>query len=149
MKKTLILFTLLLLLPIAAFSQERLRSNAVFEGRIVPKDRLVETFVKGDYLKDYGLSLFRSVRMDVDDAELERISTLVLRDAADAASKETEVEHNRLRYALIALEPDPGNRCFLCFQSRPSAEGDATSVIVIYMEGDTTLTNLKRMFTTK
>lgn len=149
MKKTFILFTLLFLLPLAAYSQERLRSNAVFEGRIVPKDRLVETFVKGDYLKDYGLSLFRSVRMDVEDAELERISALVLRDAADAASKETEVDHNRLRYALIALEPDPGSRCFLCFQSRPSAEGDATSVIVIYMEGDTTLTNLKRMFTTK
>ena len=149
MKKTLILFTLLLLLPIAAFSQERLRSNAVFEGEIVPKARLVETLVKGDHLKDYGLSLFRSVRMDVDDTDLERISALVLADAADAASKETEVEHNRLRYALIALEPYPGNRCFLCFQSRPSAEGDDTSVIVVYMEGDTTLTNLKKMFTTK
>ena len=134
----------------AAWAQNRLRSDAVFDGRIVPKARIVETLVKGgEYLKDYDLSLFRSVRMDVDDAELERISTLVLADAADAVSKETEIEHNRLRYALIALEPDPGNRCFLCFQSRPSAEGDTTSVIVVYMEGDTTLTKLKRMFTTK
>lgn len=149
MKKKLILFTLLLLLPLAALAQGRLRSNAIFEGKIVSKDRLVETFVKGEYLRDYDLSLFRSVRMDVDDADLERISALVLADASDAVSKETEIEHSCLRYALIALEPDPGNRCFLCFQSRPSDKEDTTSVIVVYMEGDTTLTKLKRMFTTK
>jgi len=149
MRKIFILLTFLLLLPFVAWSQDRLRSNAVFDGRIVPKARMVETIVKGEYLKDYDLSLFRSVRMDVDDADLERISTLVLSDAADAVSKETEIEHNRLRYALIALEPDPGSRCFLCFQSRPSAEEDMISVVVVYMEGDTTLTNLKRMFTTK
>ena len=149
MKKKLILFTLFLLLPLAVWSQDRLRSNAVFEGKVVPKARMVETLVKGEYLKDYDLTLFRSVRMDVDDADLERISSLVLADAADAVSKETEIEHNCLRYALVAFEPTLGSRCFLCFQSRPSAEGDATSVIVVYMEGDTTLTNLKRLFTTK
>ena len=64
MEKKLILFTLLLLLPLAAMSQDRLRSSAVFDGKVVPKDRMVETIVKGDYLKDYGLSMFRSVRMD-------------------------------------------------------------------------------------
>ena len=149
MNKKLILFAFSLLLPLAAIAQDRLRSNAVFEGEIVPKARLVETLVKGDHLKDYGLSLFRSVRMDVDDADLDRISALILADAADAVSKETEIDHNRLRYALFAFEPDHGNRYFLCFQSRPAAEKDATSVIVVYMEGDTTLTNLKRMFTTK
>ena len=149
MNKKLILFTLSLLLPLAVLAQDGLRSNAVFEGKVVPKTRMVETFVKGEHLKDYGLSLFRSVRMDVDDADLERISTLILADAPDAVSKETEVEHNRLRYALIAFEPDPGDRCFLCFQSKPSNEQGTTSVIVVYMEGDTTLTELKRLFTTK
>lgn len=149
MEKKLILFTLLLLLPLAAMSQDRLRSSAVFEGKVVPKDRMVETIVKGDYLKDYGLSLFRSVRMDVDDEDLGSISALILEDASDAASKETEIDHNRLSYALIAFEPDSGGRYFLCFQSKPSSEKGTTSVIVVYMEGDTTLTNLKKMFTTK
>ena len=146
MNKKLILFILSLLFPLAAMSQDRLQSNAVFEGRIVPKTRMVETLVKGEYLMDYGLSLFRSVRMDVDDADLGRISDLILSDAAKAVSKETEIEHNRLRHALLALEPEPGGRCFLCFQSRPSAEEGMTSVIVLYMEGDTTLTDLKEMF---
>jgi hypothetical protein len=149
MEKKLIIFTLLLLLPLAALSQDRLRSSAVFEGKVVPKDRMVETIVKGDYLKDYGLSLFRSVRMDVDDEDLESISALILEDASDAASKETEIDHNRLSYALIAFEPNSGSRYFLCFQSKPSAEEGATSVIVVYMEGDTTLTNLRIMFTSK
>ncbi len=149
MKKTIIILTLLLLLPLAARSQDRLRSSAVFDGKIVPKDRMVETLVKGEYLRDYDLTLFRSVRMDVDDADLESISALILNDASDAVSKETEVEHNRLKYALIALEPDKDSRCFLCFQSKPSDDEGLTSVIVVYMEGDTTLTNLRKMFTTK
>ena len=149
MKRTIILLTLFLLLPLAARSQDRLRSSAVFDGKIVPKDRMVETLVKGEYLKDYGLSMFRSVRMDVDDADLEGISALILADASDAVSKETEVDHNRLRYALIALEPEPDSRCFLCFQSKAPDDEGITSVIVVYMEGDTTLTNLRKMFTTK
>ena len=149
MEKKLILFTLLLLLPLAAMSQDRLRSSAVFDGKVVPKDRMVETIVKGDYLKDYGLSMFRSVRMDVDDKDLGSISALILEDASDAASKETEIDHNRLSYALIVFEPDSGSRYFLCFQSKPSAEEGTTSVIVVYMEGDTTLTNLRKMFTSK
>jgi hypothetical protein len=149
MKKTLIFLALLVMLPLAARSQDRLRSSAVFDGKIVSKDRMVETLVKGEYLKDYDLTLFRSVRMDVNDADLESISALILTDAADAVSKETEVDHNHLKYALIALEPDTDCRCFLCFQSKPSANEGFTSVIVVYMEGDTTLTNLRKMFTTK
>ncbi len=149
MEKKLIIFTLLLLLPLAAMSQDRLRSSAVFDGKVVPKDRMVETIVKGVYLKDYGLSMFRSVRMDVDDKDLGSISALILEDASDAASKETEIDHNRLSYALIAFEPHSGSRYFLCFQSKPSAEEGTTSVIVVYMEGDTTLTNLRKMFTSK
>lgn len=149
MEKKLILFTLLLLLPLAAMSQDRLRSSAVFDGKVVPKDRMVETIVKGDYLKDYGLSMFRSVRIDVDDIELERISSLILADSADALSKETEIAHNHLRYALIALPSDQSCKSFLCFQSKPSSNGLDTSVIVVYMEGDTTLTELKRLFTSK
>ena len=149
MKKTLIIFALLLALPTAALAQDRLHASAVFEGKVVPKDRMVETIVKGEYIKDYGLTLFRSVRMDVNDTELERISSLILADSADALSKETEIAHNRLSYALIALSPEKSDRCFLCFQSKPSSNGLDTSVIVVYMEGDTTLTELKRLFTSK
>lgn len=147
MKKTLIL--LLLLLPLAAWAQDRLQSGAVFEGKVVPRSRLVETMVKGAPLKDYGLSLFRSVRMDADGAELERITALILDDASGAISKETEIDRGMLKYALLALPPSSDSRCFLCFQSKPSDTEGLTSVIVVYMEGDTTLTDLRKMFTTK
>lgn len=149
MKTKLILLTLTLFLPLAAMAQDRLQSGAVFDGKIVPKSRIKETFVKGEYLRDYDLTLFRSVRMDVDESELDRISALILADASDAVSKETETEHNHLRYALLALASQNGGTCFLCFQSRPAAAAGITSVIVVYMEGETTLTNLRKMFTTK
>lgn len=148
MKRILIITTLLLLLPVWARSQDGLHSQAVFDGKVVPKDRIVETLVKGEYLKDYSITLFHSIRMDVDEAELQRISSLVQEDARDAVSKEMEISHGLLSFALLALPPGPDGNRLLGFQSKPSDDGTSTSVIIVYLEGETTLTDLKKSIPT-
>ena len=80
MKKIPIL--LLLLLPLCAWSQDRLKTGPVFEGSVVSKERMIETLVKGGSIREYGLSVFRSVRFDVDEPEFQTVSSLVLDDAA-------------------------------------------------------------------
>ena len=148
MKKTLIFLALLVMLPLAARSQDGLRSRPVFDGGVVPKDRIVETLVKGGYLKDYGITMFHSVRMDVDEAELQRISDLVQEDARNAVSKEMEISHGLLSFALLALTPGPDGNRLLGFQSKPSDDGTSTSVILVYLEGETSLTDLKKSIPT-
>jgi len=143
MKKILIVLTLTLLLPLHARSQDGLHISAVFEGGIIHKDRIIETLVKGDNLNDYGISLFHSVRMEVDETEFQRIAALVQADAADAVSKEMEIAHGHLRFALLALPPGQDGGRFLGFQSKASADSSRLSVIIVYLEGDTTLTDLK------
>ena len=139
MKKIPIL--LLLLLPLCAWSQDRLKTGPVFEGSVVSKERMIETLVKGGSIREYGLSVFRSVRFDVDEPEFQTVSSLVLDDAATALNKETEIDRGKLRYALTAKRDAE----FLCFQSRTNDDGSC-SVILVYMQGNTTLADLKKMF---
>ena len=148
MKRILTITALLLLLPVWARSQDGLHSQAVFDGKVVPKDRIVETLVKGEYLRDYNITLFHSIRMDVDETELQRISGLVQEDAKDAISKEMEISHGLLGFALLALPPGPDGNRLLGFQSKPSDDGTSTSVIIVYLEGETTLTDLKKSIPT-
>ncbi len=133
---------LFLLLSLSAWSQDRLKSGAVFDGSVVPKDRMVETLVDGGSVKEYGLSLFRSVRFDVDEAEFRTVTSLVLSDAAQAYNKETEIDRGRLRYAMMSFSSVRKDGEFLCFQSRTNEDGTC-SVILVYMQGETTLADLK------
>ena len=58
-----LLTTLLFLLlagPLAA--QQGLAVNELFCGNIIPRERMVETRVRGRMLTDYKMSLFRSVK---------------------------------------------------------------------------------------
>ena len=105
--------------------------RAVFDGSVVPKDRMVETLVDGGSVKEYGLSLFRSVRFDVDEAEFRTVTSLVLNDAAQSYNKETEIDRGRLRYAMMS------------FSSVRKDEDGTCSVILVYMQGETTLADLK------
>ena len=143
MKKIPIL--LLLLLPLCAWSQDRLKTGPVFEGSVVSKERMIETLVKGGSIREYGLSVFRSVRFDVDESEFQTVSSLVLDDAATALNKETEIDRGKLRYALMSFSPAKRDAEFLCFQSRTNDDGSC-SVILVYMQGNTTLADLMKMF---
>ena len=61
-----LLTTLLFLLlagPLAA--QQGLAVNELFSGNIIPRERMVETRVRGRMLTDYKMSLFRSVKCKV------------------------------------------------------------------------------------
>jgi len=154
MKKILIITTLLLLLPVWARSQDGLHSQAVFDGKIIPKDRLIETLVTGDHLKEYNLDLFHSVRLEVDEAEYQSIAALVQEDAKNAISKEMDIVHGHLSYALLVFPSKDPDKRFLGFnagyKSGQDNEADRTvSVTIVYLEGNTTVTDLKKNFSVK
>lgn len=141
MKRMLALFFFALATLATAQAQKGLHTNALFEGQIVPRERMVETFVKGRKLAPYRLSTFRSLRLPVSDAELLRIERLVRTDAATARDKETELHGGRLIYALLRLVPQGETQRYLCFQR--TSQG---AVTVVYLEGTATLQELKNMF---
>ena len=77
-----LLMTLLLLLTTGhVAAQQGLAINELFSGSIIPKERMVETRVRGRMLTDYKMSLFRSVKCKVSKEELEKINAAVQRDS--------------------------------------------------------------------
>lgn len=101
-----LLTTLLFLLlagPLAA--QQGLAVNELFSGNIIPRERMVETRVRGRMLTDYKMSLFRSVKCKVSKEELEKINAAVHRDMTSYKTTECigDERHGRSSTLMVQL----------------------------------------------
>ena len=144
MKKFLVCLTALLLSAGAAFAQRGLNCNPVFRGKIVPTKQMVVTEARGESMATYKLDYYHSVHFQVDEATALKVAGLVLADAADAQSAQTEMTGQLLTYALIQPAPYARVRRYLCYQARPS--GPVWLVTILYLEGSATLDDLRSMF---
>ncbi len=70
------MMTLLLSVALAG-AQTGLKINDLFEGRIIPQERMIETRVRGKTLAKYQLSYYRSVRFTVGESEADRVLKMV------------------------------------------------------------------------
>ena len=64
-----------------AGAQTGLKINDLFEGRIIPQERMIETRVRGKTLAKYQLSYYRSVRFTVGESEADRVLKMVEDDS--------------------------------------------------------------------
>lgn len=144
MKKFLISILALLLFPGAAGAQRGLNCYPVFRGDVIPKKQMVVTEARGASMATYKLSYYRSVRFQADAQMVSQVAALVDADALAATSAETETTGELLTYALVQLKPSGKTRRYLCYQARP--DGDAWNVTILYLEGTSTLEDLRSMF---
>lgn len=132
----------------------------VFEGKVVAKDEMVETFLGGSRLEPYHLTMFHSVKFFASDAEVAKVAAAVLEDFDQAVEKETVFASGKLIYAILVFtekERDlligPGvkvdkyiyNR-FVCYQLTET-EGARQMVTLVEMKGTAQLEDLKALFT--
>ena len=146
-----LLTTLLFLLlagPLAA--QQGLAVSELFCGNIIPRERMVETRVRGRMLTDYKMSLFRSVKCKVSKEELEKINAAVKRDMASYKTTESigDERHGRSSTLMVQLAAKGNTYCYIC--QKAEAEGKQWVVTVIYIESTVkTIAELKKMFNNK
>ena len=124
------------LLTIAtAQAQSGLSVSPLFEGKIIPTQRMVETRVKGKMLTKYQLTLFRSVRFKANNKqEINRVHEMIEQDKKKnpgiTYTENYSSDKSRSKETLILQLPKQGNQNrFLCYK-RNNEE-----VTVIYMEG--------------
>ncbi len=92
----------------------------------------------------YGISLFeRSVYRSPGKRDYGRLADLVIEDAENALAKEAIYRDGKLVYALLQMPSIGKLNRFIAFQK----EGEDLSIV--YMEGETTLENLKNTFVRK
>ena len=137
-----LLLLLMLSLPMVLRAQTGLGINSLFQGKIVPQERMVETRVRGRSISAYGLSFYRSVRAEVSRQELRRIEGLYKIDAKEAMEQETKKKSDSWCNSLIALPAKGGKGRFLSFQYK--RKGGQYSLTVVYLEGSaTTIADLR------
>ena len=144
-----LLLLLMLSLPMVLRAQTGLGINSLFQGKIVPQERMVETRVRGRSISAYGLSFYRSVRAEVSRQELMRIEGELMRieglykiDAKEAMEQETKKKSDSWCNSLIALPAKGGKGRFLSFQYK--RKGGQYSLTVVYLEGSaTTIADLR------
>lgn len=113
-------------------AQKELHIGALFEGKIVPHDQMVETRVRGRSLSKYGLTYFHSVRFEPSTKEEKTLKKLLKEDMAERASQDYQCyidDEKGLYQVFIQLPVANGKKRVLCYRQRYD------SVLVIYMEG--------------
>ena len=113
-----------------AKAQSGLNIAPLFEGKIIPQERMVETRVKGKALSKYQLSFFRSVRFEAKDMkEIKRVRELIEQDLRHVVgSSQSQTGHSK-ETLMMQLSLENGQNRFLCYKRQNS------DITVVYMEG--------------
>ena len=122
----------------SASAQTGLKMNDLFEGIVIPQERMVETRVRGKSLEKYQLTYYRSVRLNANADEVERLRQLLGQDADRSIDMLTyrKNPHRWDTWTCKLQMPSAGSKNrFLCFQEVWNKEHDQCEVTVIYMEG--------------
>ena len=140
MKRLLLIIALMtpLLTASHALAQAGLKMNDLFEGRVIPQERMVETRVRGKSLEKCQLSYYRSLRLNVTDEECGQLRQLLGQDAELSIDMRTS-RKNPHRWdtwtCKMQLPAIGGKNRYLCFQELWNRKHDQCDVTVIYMEG--------------
>lgn len=135
MKRVLMIITACFSMLISVEAQSGLHIAPLFEGKIIPQQRMVETRVKGKMLSKYQLTLFRSVRFNATTKqEIARVHDLIELDKKQNQGRpysenySSKKSRSKETLMLQLSKADSHNR-FLCYKRNND------EITVIYMEG--------------
>ena len=135
MKRVLMIITACFSMLMSVEAQSGLHIAPLFEGKIIPQQRMVETRVKGKMLSKYQLTLFRSVRFNANTKqEIAHIHDLIELDKKQNQGRpysenySSKKSRSKETLMLQLSKADRHNR-FLCYKRNND------EITVIYMEG--------------
>ncbi|MGL5227618.1 MAG: DUF6108 family protein [Bacteroidales bacterium] len=145
MKFKIILF--FLFISLYASAQKDLSVSQFFDGKFNKSEKAIVTLLKGKKLTLYNLSVFHSITINDSPAIVQQFTDAVLSDKEMANQVEIVYAGDRVLACYLQLAPvsdDAGQNRFILFRS-PNKD----SATLIYMEGETDLDELIKLFITK
>ena len=119
MKHRILLTIALGLLAFAAHAQQGLSVNSLFQGKVVPRENMVEVRVKGRAISKYGLEFYRSVRFNATDGK--------------TATGPEQTKRNGTVTLIMTLPRQGDLYRYLCYLTL--RKGRTAVLTVVYMEG--------------
>lgn len=145
MKRQLILF-LFALFSAAATAQSGLAISPFFADDFIKSSTQTSISLKGEKVKAYNLSLFRSITLSAQSEHARQLERAVLADAAHAIEHEAGMKEGKLYYGFYRLPTEKGQNRYLFYRNNALRKGGEPTIILIYMEGKATIPELKRIF---
>ena len=133
MKRLLLSLSFIICHLTFSIAQTGLHINELFEGNIIPRERMVETRVRGKTLAKYQLTFYRSLRFSASTDEVARLRRIIDEDGRGHHATGTEAGKTYTMH--IQLSPQGGKNRFLCYQDVFESKKKPREVMVIYMEG--------------
>ena len=137
---------ILVILHVALFAQAQqgLPIDKLFQGLVIPQERMMETKVRGKMIAKYQLSYFHSLRFNATPREMKLIMTLV--DMGNPQKENLQersmMSTNTSETRMVRLDPQGKQNRYLCAkENKKGSKG--YEMVVIYMEG--TLSSLEKM----
>jgi hypothetical protein len=133
MKRLLLSLSFIICHLTFSIAQTGLHINELFEGNIIPRERMVETRVRGKTLAKYQLTFYRSLRFSASTEEVAHLRRIIDEDGRGHHATGTEAGKTYTMH--IQLSPQGGKNRFLCYQDVFESKKKPREVTVIYMEG--------------
>ena len=153
MKRTFFILSMLIGICLSTSAQRGLQINEVFEGKVIAKQYMQESLIKGDNVAPYKLRLLHTVKFLANNSQRAKADALFNIDmkeriSDDDSNMEVETRDGFLYYAIVQLtDNDKGSHRYICYQCRPkSTKFDIT---MVYMEGEASLADLRKTFKRK
>lgn len=137
---------ILVILHVALFAQAQqgLPIDKLFQGLVIPQERMMETKVRGKMIAKYQLSYFHSLRFNATPREMKLIMTLV--DMGNPQKENLQersmMSTNTSETRMVRLDPQGKQNRYLCAKANKKGSKEY-EMVVIYMEG--TLSSLEKM----
>ena len=127
------------------YAQSGLAIDPMFNGSGKWELKFAATYIKGKMLKEYDLTLFRSITTG-DSQLFDEIEKTVEKDTEQAIDKECGYINGKLYYGFYVLKPKNKKYRYIFYRNSSLRDDEKDEITVVYMEGYPTLDKLKKMF---
>lgn len=141
--RTILLLGLIFVSTAGAAAQSNLAVGSLFDGRYRNSPDATETVISGEALKEYNLSIFRSISLTGSNTRWQEIEKMVRQDGHNAVSKEEKIVNGRILGAFYELPSQNGKHRYLFYLNRILNGGD--KVMIIYLEGKAGLKEVREL----
>ena len=144
---------MLLGITLCTTAQEGLHINEVFEGKVIDKQYMQESLVKGQNLDPYKLKVLHTVKFSGDKTHRGKVDALFNMDmqeriSDDDSNMELESRNGFIYYAIVQLTDNKeGTHRYICYQCRDRS--NHYDITLVYMEGKASLADLRKSFKKK
>lgn len=140
-------------IALGAAAQEGLHINEVFEGKVIARQYMQESLVKGENLAPCNLKVLHTVKFKANNSQRARTDALFDMDmreciSDDGSDMEMEIRDGFIYYAIVRLtDTKKGLHRYICYQCKE--KGGDFNITLVYMEGKASLADLRNTFKKK